>query len=57
MIRRLLEANLNDDAAAIIEVESLMHEIKAAWDALGSPGIAPQAQNAPRPESRFDAAV
>ena len=37
MKRRLLEANLNNDAHAVNEVESLMHEVKAAWDTLELP--------------------
>ena len=30
MSRRLVEANLNNDADAVTEVESLMHEVKSA---------------------------
>ena len=34
-MRRLLEANLNSDAAIIDEVEGLIREVKSAWDAIG----------------------
>ncbi len=34
MMRRLLEANLRDDAAILDEVSGLLHEIKEAWDAI-----------------------
>lgn len=34
MSRRLLEANLRDDASALDEVSDLMREIKEAWDAI-----------------------
>ena len=33
--RRLLEANLKSDVAIIDEVESLVREVKSAWDAIG----------------------
>ena len=56
MERRVVEANLNNDAAAIGEVESLMREIKVAWDALETP--APTEQGAaPGSGRRLDAAV
>jgi len=35
MSRRLLESNLNNDAAGLDEVGSLMREIKVAWDTIG----------------------
>ena len=35
MIRRLLEANLNDEAAGLDEVSDLLREIKSAWDVIG----------------------
>ena len=35
MIRRLVEANLNDNAALLDEVAALMRELKEAWDAIG----------------------
>ena len=57
MERRLLEANLKDDNALLTEVESLMREIKTAWDALEIPS-APAAQDGATPaERRLDAAV
>lgn len=34
MMRRLLEANLHNDAAALDEVAGLMRELKEAWDAI-----------------------
>ena len=34
MMRRLLEANLRDDAAALDEVSGLLRELKEAWDAI-----------------------
>ncbi len=34
MMRRLLEANLKNDAAILDEVASLMRELKEAWDAI-----------------------
>lgn len=41
-MRRLLEANLRNDPAAIDEVAGLVREVKGAWDA-----IAPAAEKAP----------
>jgi flagellar protein FliS len=35
MVRRLLLANLNSDAAIVMEVSSLMGEIRGAWIAIG----------------------
>ncbi|MEM8546824.1 MAG: flagellar export chaperone FliS [Pseudomonadota bacterium] len=37
MARQLLAANLHNDVALITEVEGLVREVKAAWDAI-SPG-------------------
>jgi flagellar protein FliS len=34
MMRRLLEANLNNDATILDEVAGLMRELKEAWDAI-----------------------
>jgi flagellar protein FliS len=34
MKRRLLEANLRNDAATLEEVSGLMRELKSAWDAI-----------------------
>ena len=34
MMRRLLEANLNDDLTILDEVAGLLREIKEAWDAI-----------------------
>ncbi len=34
MMRRLLEANLNDDLAALDEVAGLLREVKDAWDSI-----------------------
>jgi flagellar secretion chaperone FliS len=34
MMRRLLQANLNDDLAALDEVAGLLREVKEAWDAI-----------------------
>ncbi len=35
MARRLLESNMNNDQAGLVEVISLMSEIKTAWDLIG----------------------
>lgn len=35
MTRRLMHANLNNDAAAVAEVVSLLAEIRGAWAAIG----------------------
>ena len=56
MKRRLLEANLNDDAHAVSEVESLMHEVKAAWDTIELPAT-PINDAGTFVTRRFDAAV
>lgn len=37
MTRRLLAANLNNDVAALDEVENLMSELKSAWDSIEDP--------------------
>jgi flagellar protein FliS len=34
MKRRLLEANIKNDASILREVSGLMHELKSAWDAI-----------------------
>lgn len=34
MMRRLLQANLDDDLSILDEVYGLMHELKEAWDAI-----------------------
>lgn len=34
MMRRLLDANMKDDAAALDEVAGLLREVKDAWDAI-----------------------
>lgn len=41
--RRLVEANLNNDDAILLEIDGLLGEIESAWNA-----IAPQAPAAPR---------
>ncbi len=41
--RRLIHANLNSDAAAASEVQSLLCEIRGAWSAIG-----PQVRRAPQ---------
>ena len=35
MVRRILQASANDDAAALSEVQSLLTEIREAWAAIG----------------------
>lgn len=42
MARRLIQANLNSDAAAVAEVQSLLGEIRGAWAAIG-PQVRPSA--------------
>jgi len=39
--RRLLEANLTDDAAILDEVSGLLHEIKSAWDVVAFDALQP----------------
>ena len=34
MMRRLLEANINNDEAILDEVSGLLRELKEAWDAI-----------------------
>lgn len=41
MGRRLLRANLDNDAAGVDEVAGLLRTIKAAWDDVGRPGPRP----------------
>ncbi len=41
MGRRLLRANLDNDAAGIDEVAGLLRTLKAAWDDIGRPGPRP----------------
>lgn len=50
MSRRLLQANLKADAEALTEVESLLRELKSAWDAIGDVTVLkPAAQVATEP--------
>jgi flagellar protein FliS len=42
MMRRLLEANLHNDAQAMDEVAGLMRELKEAWDAIADQVEAPE---------------
>ncbi len=51
MMRRLLEANLHDDVAAIDEVAVLMSELKEAWDAIAeeADAVADQHESEGRP--------
>ncbi len=46
MARRLIHANLNSDAAAVAEVQSLLGEIRGAWAAIG-PQVRPSADRTP----------
>ncbi len=46
MMRRLLEANLNNDAAILDEVAGLMRELKEAWDAIADQVEAMEAEGA-----------
>ena len=45
MMRRLLEANLYNDAGALDEVAGLMREIKEAWDAIADEAAAIEAKD------------
>lgn len=47
MMRRLLEANLRDDAEILDEVSGLLQELKEAWDAIADQVESP-AEEAPR---------
>ncbi len=40
MVRRLLEANLQNDRSILDEVEGLMRELKSAWDAIADDPLA-----------------
>lgn len=57
MTRRLLEANLDHDADAVAEVESLMKEIKMAWDAIEAPSQSSLAQSTVAGGRHLNAAV
>ncbi len=46
MMRRLLEANLKNDAAILDEVAGLMRELKEAWDAIADQVEAMEAEGA-----------
>ena len=46
MMRRLLEANLKNDAAILDEVAGLMRELKEAWDAIADQVEAMEADGA-----------
>lgn len=46
MMRRLLEANLNNDVAILDEVAGLMRELKEAWDAIADQVEATEAEGA-----------
>jgi flagellar protein FliS len=46
MMRRLLEANLNNDTAILDEVAGLMRELKEAWDAIADQVEAMEAEGA-----------
>jgi flagellar protein FliS len=52
MSTRLLQANLNNDVAALDEVARLLGEIKGAWDSIRQQSIAPAASAAPAPAPR-----
>jgi flagellar protein FliS len=47
MMRRLLEANLRDDAEILDEVSGLLQELKEAWDAIADQVESPE-KEAPR---------
>ncbi len=51
MQRRLLEANLHNDAGALDEVAGLMRELKEAWDAIADQVEATEANGAEAPVS------
>lgn len=50
MVRRLLQANLQGDAAIVAEVASLLSEIRGAWVAIGPAvkGTTPQVSTLPQ---------
>ncbi len=53
MCRRLMVANLNNDAAALKEVHGLLADIKGAWDEIGNTVNAP-APAPVRPAMAYD---
>lgn len=49
MTRRLMEANLKNDAGLLDEVIGLLADLKGTWDAIGDNAAAPAAAPAPAP--------
>ena len=49
MIRRLVEANLNDNVELLDEVAALMRELKEAWDAIGEQASASYSESVGEP--------
>jgi flagellar protein FliS len=47
MARRLMQANLNNDPAMLLEVHALLADIKGAWDQIGIPAQAAPQEPAP----------
>ncbi|MBQ5946367.1 flagellar export chaperone FliS [Massilia sp. ST3] len=51
MSRRLLEANIKNDAAIVTEVHSLMSDLREAWVAIGEQSVPPPAAPTAMPKT------
>lgn len=52
MVRRLLHANLRNDAAALEEVRQLLHQLMSAWETLDATTTAAAAKHSTQPQAR-----